>query len=174
MRSLLLLSLVLALPAVAQPAAPCTTEAAAGLDFWVGTWELAWDTAAGPNTGSGTNAITRDLGGCVVHERFADHTPGSGFAGESVSMHTPQGWRQTWVDNAGAYLLFSGATDADGRVTEMRSAPFANPQGQTQVNRMVWEDVTEAALTWRWQSSTDDGATWADAWVIRYTRAETP
>lgn len=166
---LLVLFAVLALPVVAQPASPCMTEAASGLDFWVGTWDLEWDTAAGPGEGGGTNVITRDLGGCVVHERFAD---ASGFAGESVSVRTPQGWRQTWVDNAAGYLLFSGATDADGRVTEMRSAPFTNPQGATQINRMVWQDVTADALTWRWQASTDDGETWADRWVIRYTRAE--
>lgn len=170
MRPVALIALVLAAPVLAQPAAPCTTEAAAGLDFWVGTWDLRWDTAAGAE-GTGTNAITRELAGCVVHERFTD-TTGSGYAGESVSVLTPQGWRQTWVDNSGAYLLFNGATDADGRVTEMRSAPFTNPSGETQVNRMVWEDVTADALTWRWQASTDDGATWADNWVIRYTRAE--
>lgn len=161
---------LLAAPSLAQPAAPCTAEAAGGLDFWTGTWDLAWDTASGPDTGSGTNVIARGLAGCVVHERFTDTTPDSGYQGESVSVLTPQGWRQTWVDNAGAYLLFDGATDAEGRVVEMRSAPFTNPAGQTQVNRMIWEDVTEDALTWRWQASTDGGATWADSWVIRYTR----
>lgn len=166
--SSLLLAAVLSV-SLAQPAAACESAEADGLDFWVGAWDLAWDTAAGPGAGSGTHIITRDLGGCVVHERFAD---AAGFAGESVSVLTPQGWRQTWVDNAGGYLLFEGATDADGRVTEMRQAPFAHRQSQMQVNRMIWEDVTPDALTWRWQASADDGETWADRWVIRYTRAE--
>lgn len=159
--------LALTAPALAQPASSCTSEAASGLDFWVGSWTLSWDTPTG--TGSGTNEISRDLGGCVVHERFQD---AAGFAGESMSVLTASGWQQTWVDNAGGYLLFDGATDETGRVTEMRSAPFQNPQGQTQVNRMIWEDVTDDALVWRWQASLDGGTTWADRWVIRYARAD--
>jgi hypothetical protein len=113
--------------------------------------------------------IARTNRGCVVHERFSAAT---GFEGESFSVLTPAGWRQTWVDNSGGYLLFDGTTDADGRVVEMRQAPFETPQGQMQTNRMIWEDVTDDALVWRWQASLDDGATWQDRWVIRYTRDE--
>ena len=163
-----LLALLFATPLLAQPARPCETEAAAGLDFWVGTWDLAWETADGA-TQTGTNTITRGQGGCVIHERFAAE---AGFAGESWSVLTPAGWRQTWVDNAGGYLLFTGATDAEGRVAEMRQATSANPAGQQQTNRMIWEDVTADSLVWRWQASLDGGETWADRWVIRYTRAE--
>ena len=36
--------------------------------------------------------------------------------------------------------------------------------------RMVYEDITENSLTWRWQRSADGGATWSDQWVIRYVR----
>ncbi len=157
----------LALPASAQAGPPCQSPEAEGLDFWVGTWDLEWDTADG--TASGTNTITREHNGCVIEEQFAAET---GFEGGSWSVLTPAGWRQTWVDNAGGYLLFTGATDDDGRVVEMRQAPFENPQGQMQTNRMVWEDVTDESLVWRWQASLDDGATWADRWVIRYARAD--
>ena len=167
MRPLAFALALFALPAAGQPGARCQAPEAGGLDFWVGTWDLAWDTPDG--AARGTNTITRELGGCVVHERFEAET---GFGGESVSVLTPAGWRQTWVDNSGGYLLFEGATDASGRVTEMRTAPFETPQGQTQINRMVWEDVSDDALVWRWQASLDDGATWADRWVIRYTRAD--
>jgi hypothetical protein len=157
----------LALPASAQASSRCQSPEADGLDFWVGTWDLEWDTANG--TATGTNTITREQNGCVIQEQFAAET---GFAGGSWSVLTPGGWRQTWVDNAGGYLLFTGVTDDDGRVTEMRQAPFENPQGQMQTNRMVWEDVTDESLVWRWQASLDDGATWADRWVIRYTRRD--
>lgn len=162
----LFLSLLLAPAALAQQTL-CETSAADGLDFWVGSWDLAWTSASGPATG--TNTITRDLSGCVIHERFAATT---GFKGESVSVYTPSGWRQTWVDNSGGYLLFEGQTHDDGTVREMRMAPFENASGEMQINRMIWEDVTADRLTWRWQSSTDSGDSWTDTWVIYYTRAE--
>ncbi|MEM6326143.1 MAG: hypothetical protein AAF791_03410 [Bacteroidota bacterium] len=168
MRFALLLPVLLAVTAPRaqqQPQTLCQTDAANGLDFWVGTWDLSWNGANGP--GSGTNVITRDLGGCVIHERFEDAT---GFAGQSVSVYTPSGWRQTWVDNSGGYLLFEGQTHADGTVREMRMAPFQTVSGAMQINRMIWEDVTNDSLTWRWQSTTDDGETWRDNWVIRYQR----
>jgi len=167
MRALVLLAVLATGPALAQPANRCQSDDAAGLDFWVGTWDLAWERGGAP--GGGTNTVTREHNGCVVHERFED---AMGYAGESWSVRTPAGWRQTWVDNAGGYLVFEGTTDAAGRVTEMRTPPFQNPAGQTQVSRMVWEDVTDEGLVWRWQASTDDGTTWADRWVIHYTRAE--
>ncbi|MEM6784488.1 MAG: DUF1579 family protein [Bacteroidota bacterium] len=174
MRSLLHLRLLLLFVpvATAQQPAPCTQPEAAALDFWVGTWDLAWTNADGSD-GQGTNTISKTLGGCVVHEDFQDTTPdGTGFAGQSVSVFDARSglWKQTWVDNAGGYLLFTGAPDAEPM--EVRTAPFANPQGQSQINRMVWTDVSGDALTWRWQSSTDDGATWTDRWVIAYARAE--
>jgi hypothetical protein len=165
MRRLAALLVLLAPLAPAAQQTLCETPEADGLDFWVGTWDLAWASASGE--ARGTNVVTRELGDCVVHERFEAET---GFAGESVSVYTPSGWRQTWVDNSGGYLLFEGATHPDGTVSEMRSAPFMNVSGEPQINRMVWEDVTADALTWRWQASTDGGATWTDTWVIQYTR----
>ena len=168
MRLALLALALLALPARAQQTdSLCETDAADGLDFWVGTWDLTWTSASGE--ARGTNEVTRDLGDCVVHERFSAET---GFEGESVSVYTPSGWRQTWVDNSGGYLLFEGATHDDGRVSEMRMAPFENASGEMQTNRMMWEDVTDDSLTWRWQSSVDGGETWTDVWVIHYARRE--
>lgn len=148
---------------------PCSADEASHLDFWVGTWELTWNGGQGGTpegeTGRGTNTITKALDGCVVHEQFESE---AGFEGASVSVYTPQGWRQTWVDNRGGYLLFTGGMTDEGM--ELRTAPFTNPQGQEQVSRMTWRNVTADALDWHWQRSTDGGSTWTDQWVIRYTR----
>ncbi|MEL6443668.1 MAG: DUF1579 family protein [Bacteroidota bacterium] len=168
-----LLALLLLVPvASSQQPTPCTQPEVAALDFWLGTWDLTWTNADGSD-GKGTNTIAKTLGGWVVLEDFQDTTPGgTGFAGQSVSVFDARSglWKQTWVDNAGGYLLFTGTPDAEPM--EVRTAPFQNPQGQTQINRMTWTDVTDDALTWRWQRSTDDGATWTDMWVVAYTRAE--
>jgi hypothetical protein len=166
------LSLLLVAALASPPPPPCEAVPESGqLDFWLGAWDLTWPGGQGGTPegalGRGTNTITKELGGCVVHERFASET---GFEGESVSVYHPGSdtWRQTWVDNQGGYLLFTGGL-RDGAV-ELRTAPFTNPQGERQISRMTWRNVTADALDWHWQRSTDDGATWTDLWVIRYTR----
>jgi hypothetical protein len=166
---LLSLAFMLAAPsALAQSPPPsCDTLAHAGLDFWVGDWAATWNAADG-TTGRGTSTIARILDGCVVHERFASE---DGFAGESVSVFDARTgwWRQTWVNNRGGYLLFTGRPEPDGAVA-LYTEPFTNPEGQEQVNRMTWRGVSAEGFDWHWQRSLDGGATWEDRWVIHYTR----
>ena len=166
MRPLALLAALVAAPVLAQ-APPCDTAAHRQLDYWIGEWDLSW--AVSPDsTGRGTNTITASHDGCVIEERFVD---ASGFTGHSVSVYDARAgaWRQTWVDNQGSYLTFAGTPRPDGTL-ELRQPAFTNAQGDEQVNRMIWEDLADDALTWRWQRSIDGGATWADAWVIAYRR----
>lgn len=167
MLRLFLLSLFVAAPAVAQAPPSCDTPAHDRLDFWTGTWDLSW-TAGPDSTATGTNTITRAYDGCVIEERFVD--PG-GYEGMSVSVLDRRAgqWRQTWTDNQGGYLLFTGRETPDGGF-EFRTAPFQNPQGQTQVSRMTWLNVTPDGFDWHWQRSLDDGTSWTDMWVIHYTR----
>ena len=164
---LLLLIAVLAAPLAHAQTATCTTEAHARYDFWVGTWDLTWQ--AGPDsTATGTNTITKSYNGCVIEERFVD--PG-GFEGMSISTLDRRSgqWMQTWTDNQAEVLRFVGGTAEDGAPT-FEGAPFTNPQGQEQVNRMTWRNLTADAFDWHWQSSTDGGETWTDMWVIHYVR----
>lgn len=43
-------------------------------------------------------------------------------------------------------------------------------QGKQVVMRMVFSDIGERALRWRWQRSEDEGESWNDLWTIRYQR----
>src|SRR5580765_8009016 len=72
-------------------------------DFWVGDWELSWN-----DTSKGTNTITLEMNDFVVYEHFKDHA--NKYFGWSWSVYdTLAGkWKQTWVDNQGAYLDFTG------------------------------------------------------------------
>jgi len=170
LRSVLVLTALFIVP-LAYGQSPCAAEEARQLDFWVGEWDLTWDGGQGGTpegeTGHGTNTITKELGGCVIHERFES---ADGYVGESMSVYHQRvgAWRQTWVDNRGGYLLLDGGMDDEAM--ELCTAPFPNPQGQTQINRMTWRNVTDDALDWHWQRSTDGGETWTDQWVIHYTR----
>ena len=79
------------------------------------------------------------------------------------------GWRQTWVDNSHGYLDFTGGM-RDGEMILEREGQV---KGEKVRQRMVWTDITADALTWRWERSDDEGATWRTLWLIAYRRAAT-
>lgn len=148
-------------------------EAAAerAFDFWLGSWRLSWPAEqtggeAGRVSG-GRNRIESLWDGRVIQENFT--TEGGSFQGKSWTLyHAPSGeWRQTWVDNSGGYLLFSGGPG--NGVMELRSAPVEK-DGKTTVNRMVFRDISADALRWHWQRSDDGGDSWRDLWTIDYRR----
>ena len=127
----------------AQNQKPCTSEGAKQFDFWLGEWNASWE------GGQGVNKISKILGGCVVFEEF-DATPSSPLIGKSLSVFSPRSgeWHQTWVDNSGGYLDFSGKT----------------------IQRMVWYNISDEKFDWNWEKSVDDGKTWTISWKINYTR----
>lgn len=147
-------------------APPCAAPEFRQLDFWVGEWDVRWDESAGNPAGSGINRIARAFGDCVIQEDF-DGGPQMGLVGHSVSTyHTrAQVWRQTWVDNQGGYFALSGGREGDDFILTSYRINTTTP-----AQRMVFTDITPNSLTWRWQSTTDAGATWTDQWVVYYTR----
>ena len=153
-------------PASAAPA-NCQDAEYRQLDFWLGEWDLTWTQADG-SEGKGSNSITQEpYGNCVIMENF-DGAPTMQFKGMSVSTwHKPAGvWRQTWVDDQGGYFALSGGPGEDGVFAlEMTRLSENAPH-----RRMIWVDVTENSLVWRWQGKQATDAEWADLWVINYAR----
>ena len=149
------------------PPAPCQDPEFRQLDFWVGEWDLSWTQQDG-TLGQGTNIITRaPYGDCVIMENF-DGSPTLPFKGMSVSTYSilVKEWRQTWVDDQGGYFSLHGGPQEDGTfILEMDRYDDKVPY-----LRMVWEDITEDSLVWRWQGKADADADWADRWVLNYKR----
>ena len=146
--------------AEAPPAPPpCTAPEFSGLDFWLGDWDVSWE------GGSGSQTVTREYGGCVIREDFRTEA----FNGTSVSVWVPsQGvWKQTWVDDSGGYLDFTGGPEGDGRFVLSREAP---ERENVTHQRMVFHDITPDSLVWDWESSSDGGESWDLRWQIRYRR----
>ncbi|GAM98579.1 hypothetical protein U91I_02214 [alpha proteobacterium U9-1i] len=157
--------------AQAQTAAPapppCTTAEFHQMDFWLGDWDGRWDASPSMPAGQGRNIITREYGGCVIQEAFTGDASTGDLIGHSVSTYDApsQRWRQTWVDNQGGYYALIGGPEGDDFILHLH-----RPRDNVLVQRMVFEDITPQAFTWRWQRTPDAGATWADQWVIQYTR----
>ena len=120
------------------------------------------------SAGHGTNSIKRILDGCVVQENFSGQgTPP--FHGTSLSIYDlkPGKWKQTWVDNQGAYLDFVGEFK-DGQMILQREA--TGPDGKAFLQRMVWKNIAANEFDWSWEASHDGGKSWQVQWPIHYKR----
>jgi len=144
-------------------------QPSAYFDFWIGEWELRWQSADG-TTEHGTNTIERILSNKVIKENF-EATSGQmkGYIGKSYSVYNPKTgeWKQTWVDNQGAYLDFTASFSGNKRIFKRKTA---DSLGNDIIQRMVFYDISEDSFMWDWQQSTDNGKSWQLMWKIAYRR----
>jgi hypothetical protein len=76
-------------------------------------------------------------------------------------------WKQTWVDNQGSYLDFTGEFK-DGQMILGREVQ--KKDGTKIMQRMVFKNITPNSFDWSWEASNDGGKTWQVQWPIHYTR----
>src|ERR1041385_4254777 len=153
----------LAFNCVAQPAqnnlaghgqaAACTEPQQAQFDFWIGEWDLTWPASALGNAGHGSNSIKKVMGGCVVQESFSGEAA-MPLRGMSVSRFDPMAgkWKQTWVDNEGSYLDFTGNFQNSQMILQRQAS---RPDGTRFLQRMVWKSISARELDWSWERSLD-------------------
>jgi len=140
---------------------------ATSFDFWLGKWDLTWVDPNG-SQGKGSNRIMRILDDQVIQEHFeASEGLYKGMKGTSISVFNPQTkmWHQTWQDNQGGNLVFTGRIDGDRKYFET-----ALQNGQQ--SRMVFYGFSENGFFWDWESTIDSGQTWTLNWRIHYTKKE--
>lgn len=128
-------------------------------DFWLGEWNCTWG-----EDGNATNRVLRIMDDKVIQENFNNPV----LKGMSVSVYDPERklWCQTWVDNGGSYLDFTGKFK-DGKMILSRDAIV---KGEACKQRMVWYNIEESQFDWNWERSNDDGKTWQVQWQIKYKR----
>lgn len=149
-----------------QTISKCDCTECHQFDFWIGKWKVAWENTDGSRS-EGTNTVNLILDGCVIEENF-DGNPAMPFRGKSVSAYNKNEkvWQQTWVDNSGAYLLFTGVMEDDKMILS-RTMETSNG---TVIQRMVFYNITKDSFEWNWESSTDNGSNWILNWKINYSR----
>lgn len=152
---------LLARPASSQQPAPgCTAAEHRQFDFWLGDWTVT-DSAGG--TPYGTNVVTAEESGCLVHE----HWRGSrGGTGQSLNFYDAQAkrWEQVWVASGGSVLTLTGGLDGKRMVLE---GDTTSPNGQVSRNRIAWTPKPDGRVRQVWSTSTDGGKTWKvtfDGW----------
>ncbi len=142
--------------------APCSGPEYRQFDFWLGQW----DVATPDGKVAGTNSITAELNGCVLHEHWVG---AKGLRGESFNVFNAvtKRWHQTWVDDAGNSLLLDGAF-ADGRMVLTGAAA-----GGKTLNKITWEARPDGRVRQHWETSTDAGKTWVTAFDGLYAKRST-
>ncbi|HEY3251492.1 MAG TPA: hypothetical protein VGK25_10285 [Ignavibacteria bacterium] len=144
----------------------CTSPENSQFDFWLGEWNLDWKTENNEQR-FGTNVVSKILGGCVIEENFS--TSDNSITGKSFSVYNPNKkiWQQTWVDNTGLYLDFTGGFE-DGKM--ILSKVLIAKDGRKFDIRMVFNNIRQNEFWWHWEQSTDEGKTWSLLWLIHYKR----
>lgn len=141
--------------ALAQPprAPRCDGPEFRQFDFWVGDWNVT--TADGRQ--AGTNLVTLEEDGCVVHEHW---TGAGGSTGQSFNFYdrVKRQWRQLWIDNGGSVLDLVGSY-GDGRMAFTGAS--TNRQGRAVANKLTFFKNPDGTVRQLWESSTDGGVTWS-------------
>jgi len=157
---LLILGSAAALSQAAPPTA-CSSPEHRQFDFWIGDWQVRK-----PDGGfAGINRITREYGGCVIHERYAT---GKGYSGESLNVYDAARklWHQTWVDDSGLLLTLEGHWNGKSMVLE-GLAP--TPTGAMARQRITLTPAADGNVRQLWEAADDEGA-WSVVFDGRYTR----
>lgn len=166
-----LLSSSIAWPACADssadPPQPPAATACAGsahrqFDFWLGTWDVT-----GPKGGHlGTNAITRSETGCWIVERWrgAGNVTGTSLNAWDASSAR---WRQFWVGSDGTVLRLEGGLRGEAMVME---GELPAPGGGRQRQRISWTPQRDGSVSQHWETSDDEGRSWATAFLGIYRR----
>jgi len=145
---------------------PCSAPDASQFDFWLGNWKAEWKDSEG-KTQHARNSIVKNFNDCVIEENFVtdDYT----FMGKSLTVYNLRQkiWQQTWVDNTGAYMDFTGGKDGENMFMQRI---VKNNVGKEIIQKMTFTDIKENSFIWNWESSSDNGSTWVLNWQILYKR----
>lgn len=157
----LLLALATAASAASPPPPSCASPEFHQFDFWIGDWRVAKP----DGTFAGTNRVTQEYAGCVVHEHYVT---GKGYSGESLNMYDAarKVWHQTWVDDNGLVLVIEGKWDGKHMVLE-GMAP--NEKGVLAKQRITWTPNADGSVRQLWETA-DAKGTWTVAFDGKYTK----
>jgi hypothetical protein len=150
----------------AQSAPPrCDAAEYRQFDFWVGRWNVV---SRGTTTQVGTNDVTREEQGCLIHEHWAG---ANGGTGQSFNYYDRRDglWHQLWVSSSGGVLSLAGGLQ--GGVMHY-SSETVGADGRTLRHHLAFTPNPDGSVRQHWQVSADGGATWTDSFDAVYRRQE--
>jgi hypothetical protein len=121
------------------------------LDFWLGRWDVTMRGRA-----AGTNLVTLEERGCLVHEHWSG---AGGETGQSLNFYDRRDgqWHQVWVASTGNVLQLAGRYQ-DGTLTYHGQVQQAD--GGVIEHRLSFRRNADGTVRQLWETSADGGATW--------------
>lgn len=154
----------------APPAAPmrCTGAEHRQFDFWIGDW----DVYGGPEGRQlvGSNRIERSENGCwlVEHWRGAGGNHGTSTNAWDAQYRV---WRQFWVGGDGVVLRLEGGLVGKAMVL---GGELPKAEGGAQRQRITWTPQDDGSVIQQWDTSDDEGRSWASSFIGVYRRKAPP
>ena len=156
---------VAASPVAAQnaqtPPPDCSAPVYRQLDFWLGEWDVSIK-----GSPVGTNVITSEEKGCLIHETWRDARGGTG---QSFNFYDRQDgkWHQVWVSSTGAVLDLAGNYE-NGRL--LYKGVGRRPDGAEVLHELAFSANPDGTVRQHWQVSADGGKTWTVTWDGLYVK----
>jgi hypothetical protein len=130
----------------------CATPEHRQFDFWAGRWDV---TSHGQP--AGTNLVTIEERGCLIHEHWTGVEGGSGQSLNFYDRRDRQ-WHQVWVASTGNVLSLAGRYQDSSLVLR---GEVLQPGGRPLQHRLSFRPRADGTVRQLWETSTDGGATWA-------------
>ena len=134
-------------------------------DFWIGEWDVA--VASGAL--AGTNSIQPAERGCVLVEKWANTSGGTGMSINYLDMATDE-WVQIWNAEGGSQIHVRGGLTDEGMAMEGTIHNVGS--GITAPFRALWTPLPDGRVRQYFEQSNDSGATWTPWFEGFYTRKE--
>lgn len=158
--------MIVLLAALAQAAAPapCSTAQHHALDFWIGDWDV---TNRAETKFFGTNRVTSEERGCLIHEYW---TSKAGETGQSMNFvdDTTRKWVHVWVGEGTTYR-FEGNPVPGGNLVLHGDNRIPGTADIVKWEA-TWSKEPDRRVRKLWRMSKDGGATWTvflDGWYRR-------
>lgn len=143
---------------------PCLKDAnSRHFDFWIGEWDVMVN-----GVKVGENSITRAIGGCAIHENYVTERA---YAGQSINYFDPidEKWHQHWVGSSGDVYNYLEIDRAPGMLQFQSDFLFG---GQRSLSKLTFKLLENGDVKQLFESSTDGGETWTNAFDGIYKRKE--
>ncbi|TLY50789.1 MAG: hypothetical protein E6K53_09345 [Gammaproteobacteria bacterium] len=127
-------------------------------DFWIGRWEVRDPSG---KVVVGHSLIESVADGCGVSEHWTG-TKGSNGVSYNAWDAQSKRWHQFWIgNNPNGVLRLEGAIQHGDMALIGRKS---NAQtGKSQLQRITWTPKADGSVRQHWETSDNDGKTWADA-----------
>jgi len=163
--TLVTLTLALAAAGARADTSGCNSAESRQFDFWVGRWSVSPN--GHPEKHVADSLIEKLYQGCAIRENWSPlHSGGGG----SLSSYVPEehGWRQTWVDSAGARVDFTGGWTGSAMVL---TGVWPQPGHPAQLTRMTYTAGADGSVRQLGETSDDGGKTWRPSFDFIYRKA---